>query len=182
MKRGLGLVPSVVFLFFAALSSCVYLLDVYPASILLWQINIDVLSKFRAAYYVLEVVISSSPLVISATVAVLAVLTARAALLRKPSQLFLLNHLAVILLGISLFSHSPASLVSADATLIGMGAGIPLPRLGWEHAINLALLLASLASCAGCHLTFLRRSRITQAPWPDSKLSLPGSRGEIAAR
>jgi len=153
-----ALVPGLTFsgLFLLTIASA--MLHRFPSSEWLWWVNLTVGRQVTDVFYFLDFAGMSSLSLQITLFAVLACLSIWSSGRFWLHRAFLLNHLAAMLIGLSLFG--PAASASASVT------GPPQGTFGWftampgrEDAALLILLAVSLASCVTTHRQMLRRNR-----------------------
>lgn len=153
-----ALVPGLTFSGLLLLIVAAVMLDSYPSSKWLWWVNLTIGGQVTDVFYLLDVAGMSSLSLQISLFSLLACLSIWSSGRFWRQRAFLLNHLAAMLIGLSLFG--PAASVSAFV------AGPPQGTFGWfaampgrEDAALLILFAASLLSCVATHIPMLRRNR-----------------------
>ena len=160
--RKLAVVPCGVFLFFAALSVGMALIEVVPNSTFLWWINIEMFPRFRTLFYLLEDYVSPNPVVLAlmfgflASTATLAGATLFERRYRRRIA-YLTNHIAALAIGISLLTTRVAPVAVNDDGFVASSWALLRPLFSASNGLNLFMLSAALVSCAGCHWAVLKR-------------------------
>lgn len=133
-------------------------LSLYPSSEWLWWVNLSVGRQVTDVFYLLECVGMGSYSLQVTLFAVLACLSIWSSGRFWRHRVFLLNHLAAMLIGLSLFG--PAATTSAFV------AGPPQGAFGWfvaipgrDDAVLWILFAVALASCVATHFQILRHNR-----------------------
>lgn len=153
MIRLLGVAPAAIFIFFAFLVASMLLLTTYPASEILWWVNIEIYSRFRTGYYLLEALVPSAP-VLFLFLAASALLTIRASHQQNRLLIFLMNHVAAMLVGVSLVAPGAAPLAAAGE-VVARGAPL-IPQITIQPVWALLAMALCTASCVGSHVAVLR--------------------------
>lgn len=153
-----ALVPGLTFsgLFLLVIAAAV--LNLYPSSEWLWWVNLTIGGQVTDVFYFLDIAGMSNLSLQITLFAVLACLSIWSSGKFWLHRAFLLNHLAAMLIGLSLFG--PAASASASVT------GPPQGTFGWfsampgrEDAALLILLAVALVSCFATHRQMLRYNR-----------------------
>ncbi len=152
----LAVVPCAVFAFFSALCACVALIDFFPTSAILWWANIELFPRFRTLFYVMESVISPDPVILGYLFGASACTTALIATTllgngAKRHIAFLGNHLAALVIGISMFSTRTAPTAASYDGFVISGRELLGPILSEDNGVNLIMLVAAVASCCASH-------------------------------
>ena len=153
-----ALVPGLTFSGLFLLVVAAAMLNLHPSSEWLWWINLTIGGQVVDVFYFLDVAGMVSYSLQIALFAILACLSIWSSGRFWLHRAFLLNHLAAMLIGLSLFG--PSASASASVT------GPPQGTFGWftampgrEDAALLMLLAIALASCLATHRHMLRRNR-----------------------
>lgn len=152
-----ALVPGLTFSGLFLLVVAAALLNLYPSNEWLWWVNLTVGRQVTDVFYFLDIAGMSSLSLQISFFAFLACLSIWSSGRFWFHRTFLLNHLAAMLIGLSLFG--PAATASASITGPSQGAfGWFTAMPGRDDAALLILLAVSLASCFATHLQMLRRN------------------------
>ncbi len=153
-----AIVPGLTFAVLFLLVGAAAMLNAYPTSEWLWWVNLAIGREVTDVFIVLDYTGMGSYNLQIILFAVLACLSIWSSGRYWRHRVFLLNHLAAMLIGLALFG--PASTISAFV------AGPPQGAFGWfaaipgrEDAALWILFAASLASCVATHRQILFRDR-----------------------
>jgi len=153
--RLLAIAPCTIFSLLAFVSVCLLLLEVFPRSMLLWWVNIELFSAFRLTYHVLDYLAARSLFLEASVLIAACAFTLLAAKSRNLAALFLLNHLATLLVMVSFFSQI------AQSATAGFGGSV-YPILDVSFALSdleplvLVLVLLGTVGCGATHWMFIR--------------------------
>ncbi|MDH3195700.1 MAG: hypothetical protein OEL78_05245 [Hyphomicrobiales bacterium] len=153
-----ALVPGLTFsgLFLLVVASA--MLNLYPSSEWLWWVNLAIGREMTDVFNLLDFAGMGSYSLQITLFAVLACLSIWSSGRFWLHRTFFLNHLAAMLIGLSLFgpaASNSASISGSPQTSFGWFTAMP----GREDAALLILFAVSLASCAATHLLMVRRNR-----------------------
>lgn len=153
--RLLAIAPCTIFSLLAFVSVCLLLLEVFPRSMFLWWVNIEIFSAFRLTYYVLDYLVARSPFLEASVLIAACAFTLLAAKSRNLAALFLLNHLATLLVMVSFFSQIARPAIAEFGVSFHpiLAVSFALPAF---EPLPLAFVLLGMVSCGATHWMFIR--------------------------
>ena len=158
-----------------------FLLGSYPSEPALWAISLELRSLFRGSATWLETGTGDSIIIqIGLLIATIAILLLAMGTRRWATFLFLVNHAALLFVGVTALMASGSTTASASGPLLMSGHFLftGVLQLNAFHSIVLAL---GLAGCASCHYLFLAQKsaneRVLVIAMKELAFNLEGRRG-----